>query len=47
MAAGLPDADTDVLIWDSSSPEAKLGAYIGHDDLGHVYGFDRGLQHRA
>ena len=25
----LPDADTDVLVWDSSSPEAQLGALIG------------------
>lgn len=37
VAAGLPDADTDVLIFDSTSPEAQLGAYIGHDDLGPLW----------
>lgn len=29
--AKMPDADTDVLIWDGVSPEATLGAYVGHD----------------
>jgi hypothetical protein len=35
--AGLPDADTDVLIFDASSPEAQLGAYVGHDDDGPIW----------
>lgn len=36
--AEMPDADTDVLIWDSSHPEAQLGAYVGPElsDTGWV-----------
>lgn len=30
--ASMPYADTDVLIWDDSSPEAQLGAYVGLDE---------------
>lgn len=31
VAAGdLPDADLDVLIFDSTDPESQLGAYVGH-----------------
>lgn len=29
-----PDADTDVLIWATDSPEATLGAYVDHDAAG-------------
>lgn len=32
--AEMPDADTDVLIWEDGWPEAQLGAYTGHDDSG-------------
>jgi len=33
----MPDADTDVLIFDASSPEGQLGAYIGHESDGPVW----------
>lgn len=33
----MPDADTDVLIWDASSPVAQLGAYVAHEADGPVW----------
>lgn len=33
----MPDADTDVLVWDASSPEAQLGAYVGEESDGPVW----------
>lgn len=35
--ADMPDADTDVLVWDASSPIAQLGAYIGEESDGPVW----------
>ena len=32
--ADMPDADTDVIVFDASNPEGQLGAYMGHDDEG-------------
>lgn len=34
---GLPDADTDVLIFDKPDAEAQLGAYVGHDEDGPLW----------
>jgi hypothetical protein len=34
---GLPDADTDVLIFDSSHPEGQLGALICHGEGGPMW----------
>lgn len=34
VQARLPDADTDVLIWDPTSHDAQLGALVGHSDDG-------------
>jgi hypothetical protein len=36
----LPDADTDVLIWDRSSTEGQLGALNGVDPQGQAYWVD-------
>lgn len=33
----LPDADTDVLVWEQDQPEAQLGAYVGHDEEGPLW----------
>lgn len=33
----LPDADTDVLIFDTSNEEGQLGAYVGHDEDGPIW----------
>lgn len=33
----LPDADTDVLIFDGSDPEAQLGAVVGADEEGAIW----------
>lgn len=33
----MPDADTDVLIFDTSSPVGQLGAYMGDDDNGPLW----------
>lgn len=33
----MPDADTDVLIWDASSEHSQLGAYLGDDDEGPLW----------
>lgn len=33
----MPDADTDILIFDTSSPVGQLGAYMGDDDNGPVW----------
>lgn len=35
--ADMPDADTDVLVFDASSPEAQLGAYVGQESEGPVW----------
>ena len=35
--ADMPDADTDVLVFDASSPEAQLGAYVGQESDGPVW----------
>lgn len=35
--ADMPDVDTDILVWDASSPEAQLGAYIGEESDGPVW----------
>ena len=44
----LPDADTDVLVWDSSSPEAQLGALIGDGEWVDAQGGDiNGVTHWA
>lgn len=37
VADGLPDADTDVLIFDGLEREGQLGAYVGHDDDGPIW----------
>lgn len=33
----LPDADTDVLIFDQAHDQAQLGAYVGSDEDGLVW----------
>lgn len=33
----LPDADTDVLIFDQAHDQAQLGAYVGSDEDGPVW----------
>lgn len=40
VIARLPDADTDVLIWDRSSTEGQLGALNGVDAQGQAYWVD-------
>lgn len=35
--ADMPDADTDVIVFDTSSPEGQLGAYVGDDDEGPIW----------
>ena len=35
--ADMPDADTDVIVFDESSPEGQLGAYVGHESDGPVW----------
>jgi hypothetical protein len=37
VAEQLPDADTDVLIFDGADPEGQLGAYVGHDEVGPIW----------
>lgn len=37
VAEGLPDADTDVLIFDDPEVEGQLGAYVGSDDEGPIW----------
>lgn len=41
--ADMPDADTDVLVWDASSPIAQLGAYIGEESDGPVWNDAQGF----
>lgn len=33
----MPDADTDVIIFDDTSPHGQLGAYVGHDEEGALW----------
>jgi hypothetical protein len=33
----MPDADTDVLIWDATSHKSQLGAYMGDDEHGPLW----------
>jgi hypothetical protein len=33
----MPDADTDVLIFDGADAEGQLGAYVGDDDNGPMW----------
>jgi hypothetical protein len=33
VAECMPDADTDVLIFDGPASEGQLGAYVGHDEI--------------
>lgn len=35
--AEMPDADTDVIVFDESSPEGQLGAYVGDDEDGPIW----------
>lgn len=35
--ADMPDADTDVIVFDESSPEGQLGAYVGEDTDGPLW----------
>lgn len=35
--AEMPDADTDVIVFDASSPEGQLGAYVGDDADGPLW----------
>lgn len=35
--ADMPDADTDVIVFDASSPEGQLGAYVGDDAEGPIW----------
>lgn len=35
--ADMPDADTDVIVFDESSSEGQLGAYVGTDDDGPIW----------
>lgn len=35
--ANMPDADTDVIVFDDSTPEGQLGAYVGNDAEGALW----------
>lgn len=37
VTEGMPDADTDVLIFDAEHEEGQLGAYTGHDEHGPIW----------
>lgn len=37
VAQRLPDADTDVLIFDGPGQDGQLGAYVGHDEDGPLW----------
>lgn len=36
-SVAMPDADTDVLIFDGSCPDSQLGAYVGEDEDGPIW----------
>lgn len=37
VADQMPDADTDLLIFDTPGEEGQLGAYVGHDEDGPLW----------
>lgn len=44
VGEAMPDADTDVLIFDGTSPEGQLGAYVGVGDAGTLWADAQGSE---